>query len=58
MWLNPRFPADLVRFNEEILNGKLFCAVNQTWLLDCESSWIKRFLSSSRGTISTTKTLN
>ena len=24
MWPNPRFPADLVTFTEEILNGKLF----------------------------------
>ena len=23
MWLNPQFPADLVTFTEEILNGKL-----------------------------------
>ena len=23
MWLNPRFPAGLVTFTEEILNGKL-----------------------------------
>ena len=29
MWPNPQFPADLVTFIEEILNGKLhFCAVN------------------------------
>ena len=28
MWPNPLFPADLVTFTEEILNGKLhFCAV-------------------------------
>ena len=28
MWANPQFPADLVIFTEEILNGKLhFCAV-------------------------------
>ena len=28
MWPNPQFPADLVTFTEEILNGKLhFCAV-------------------------------
>ena len=27
MWTNPQFPADLVVFTEEILNGKLrFCA--------------------------------
>ena len=27
MWPNPQFPADLVTFTEEILNGKLdFCA--------------------------------
>ena len=23
MWLNPQFPADLITFTEEILNGKL-----------------------------------
>ena len=29
MWLNPQFPADLVTFTGEILNGNLiFCAVN------------------------------
>ena len=29
MWPNSQFPADLVTFTEEILNGKLhFCAVN------------------------------
>ena len=28
MWPNPQFPADLVTFTEEVLNGKLhFCAV-------------------------------
>ena len=28
MWPNPQFPADLITFTEEILNGKLhFCAV-------------------------------
>ena len=32
MWLNPRFPADLVTFTEEILNGKLYflCSVSKT----------------------------
>ena len=31
MWPNPLFPADLVTFTEEILNGKLYflCSVNQ-----------------------------
>ena len=24
MWPNPQFPADLVTFTEEILNGKLY----------------------------------
>ena len=24
MWPNPQFPADMVTFTEEILNGKLF----------------------------------
>ena len=29
MWPNPQFPADLVTFPEEILNGNLiFCAVS------------------------------
>ena len=28
MWLNPKFPADLVTFTEELLNEKFdFCAV-------------------------------
>ena len=28
MWPNPQFPADLITFTKEILNGKLhFCAV-------------------------------
>ena len=29
MWLNPQFPADLVTFTEDILNGKLYflCSV-------------------------------
>ena len=32
MWLNPQFPADLVTFTEEILNGKLhfLCSVKVT----------------------------
>ena len=30
MWPNPQFPADLVTFTEEIVNGKLqfLCSVN------------------------------
>ena len=34
MWPNPQFPADLVKFTEKILNGKLhFCAVaNETFI--------------------------
>ena len=34
MWPNPKFPADLVIFTEEILNGKLhiLCSVRR-WLL-------------------------
>ena len=29
MWPNPQFPADLVVFTEEILNGNfIFCAVS------------------------------
>ena len=27
MWPNPQFPADLVTFTEEVLNGKLHCAM-------------------------------
>ena len=29
MWPNPQFPADLVTFTEEVLNGKLYfmCSV-------------------------------
>ena len=32
MWPNPQFPADLVTFTEEILNGKLhfLCSVEYT----------------------------
>ena len=32
MWPNPQFPADLVTFTEEILNGKLhfLCSVRQS----------------------------
>ena len=30
MWPNPQFPADLVTFTEEILNGDfIFCAVTK-----------------------------
>ena len=29
-WPNPQFSADLVTFTEEILNGKLLCAVEAT----------------------------
>ena len=29
MWPNPQFPADLVTFNEEILNGKLHFLCNE-----------------------------
>ena len=37
MWQNPQFPADLVTFTEEILNGKLpFYAVT----VDCYHDWI------------------
>ena len=34
MWPNPQFPADLVTFTEEILNGKLhfLCSVYDTQL--------------------------
>ena len=28
MWPNPQGPADLVTFNEEILNGKLYFLCN------------------------------
>ena len=24
MWTNPKFPVDMVTFNEEIVNGKLY----------------------------------
>ena len=27
MWPNPQFPADLVQFTEEIINGKLYRSV-------------------------------
>ena len=40
MWPNPQFPADLVTFTEEILNGKLhFCAVQRSYLIQ----WIATF---------------
>ena len=36
MWPNPQFPADLVTFTEEILNGKLhfLCSENSKGLQD------------------------
>ena len=50
MWPNPQFPADLITFTEEILNGKLrFCAVMEV----AEQSWsfkkiFEDFISSQR----------
>ena len=34
MWSNPQFPADLVTFTEEVINGKLnfFCSISIYWL--------------------------
>ena len=42
MWLNPQYPADLVTFTEEILNGKLhfLCSV---WFSELLSTWPLRF---------------
>ena len=34
MWLNPHFPADLVTFTEEILNGKLYFLCSAIHLSD------------------------
>ena len=36
MWSNPQFPATLVTFTEEMLNGKLnfMCSVDVTILFD------------------------
>ena len=31
MWPNPQFPADLVTFSEEIINGKLCCFIQFVW---------------------------
>ena len=33
MWPNPQFPADLVSFTEEILNGKLQFLCDELWIL-------------------------
>ena len=32
MWLNPQFPADLITFTEEILNGKLHFLCSVTFI--------------------------
>ena len=32
MWSNPQFPADLVTFTEEILNGKLYFLVSEIYV--------------------------
>ena len=37
MWLNPQFPADLVTFTEEILNGKLHFLCNVSNLVRYET---------------------
>ena len=37
MWENPKFPADLVKFTKEILNGKLH-------FLCSEKEWLTAFL--------------
>ena len=34
MWPNPQFPADLVTFIEEILNGKLYIFFSVTYASD------------------------
>ena len=40
MWPNPQFPADLVTFTAEILNGKLhfLCSINQSLLSKCSAN--------------------
>ena len=44
MWPNPQFPADLVTFTEEILNGKLhfFVQWKKNTLVKCEESRLKK----------------
>ena len=34
MWPNPQFPADLVTFTEDILNGKLHFSAVHAWSVD------------------------
>ena len=46
MWPNPQFPADLVTFTEEILNGKLYFLCSEKLVFDrvlntLLSSWVK-----------------
>ena len=41
MWSNPQFPADLVKFTEEILNENfIFCAALYLLLWRCDTNQI------------------
>ena len=50
MWPNPQFPADLVAFTEEILNGKLYFFVKCDFY-GFRKLLVKRTMSNSNGRI-------
>ena len=39
MWPNPQFPAHLVTFTEEIINGKLHVLSSEKYLPNVDSKW-------------------
>ena len=45
MWPNSHFPADVITFTEEILNGKLhfLCNIHLDHLCDVSAHWNKDF---------------
>ena len=44
MWPNPQFPADLVTFTEEILNGKLHFLCNDFCLRKCQKWEVQKYI--------------
>ena len=50
MWPNPQFPADLITFTEEIMNGTLFfCVVHiSVSFIPCPLPWVEGILLGSK----------
>ena len=49
MWPNPEFPADVVTFTEEILNGKLYFCCSVGYL---QAHWGSKFKETNKPIIS------